>query len=555
MSTIGLRALDVVAEQHAWLNAADALVLVQTAKSCLSVAKRAVIRRPGGVLVAPNLVGVPEARRRKLGGTTGLCAIARLLDGVMVQACALAHISNLHALAASELARVLGHCSTVVLQDCFSPPLVRSTTLRELRIGYGRLGTDQLSALVAACPPQLEGLILAGCSVSTKDPFLAALGRAPCAPNLRRLDLAGMKKLTGDGFNEHLRNRLPRLETLGLDGCDNVDIGDVLIIGQTEAPYPALRSLHAERLAPSKRRPYPGPSEEYVGAVYAVACCIWMALTDVCLAGQCNGAWTLDRHKNPVWEGALGRHGDDAAASGLGGIEAAMDGIEAAGGPVPSANGRDRATRAVTALRRLDTRGRVALPVAIYYVWRTAPFLIDLDVSNSDDDVPGRLVKLCARLPALCSLSVASLEPSLDDARLAAALAALPNPTRLRLLDVSGNASITSDGVADAKRRIRIPQIVSKIKARLVVVARGIDGVSQRRPRARCGGGDCCSFERHGVQMVKQDAFGCATCGLDGRGDALCTTCATTCHKGHNVFYIGHIKMYCDCPRTCGNCG
>ena len=63
MSTLGLRALDVVAEQHVWLNAADALVLVQTAKSCLSVAKRAVIRRPGGVLVAPNLVGVPEARR------------------------------------------------------------------------------------------------------------------------------------------------------------------------------------------------------------------------------------------------------------------------------------------------------------------------------------------------------------------------------------------------------------------------------------------------------------------------------------------------------------
>jgi hypothetical protein len=87
------------------------------------------------------------------------------------------------------------------------------------------------------------------------------------------------------------------------------------------------------------------------------------------------------------------------------------------------------------------------------------------------------------------------------------------------------------------------------------VVARGIDGVSQRRPRARCGGGDCCSFERHGVKMMKQDAFGCATCGLDGRGDALCTHCATTCHKGHNVFYIGHIKMYCDCPRTCGNCG
>ena len=539
MSTLGLRALDVVAEQHAWLNAADALVLVQAAKSCLSVAKRAAIRRPGGVLVAPNLVGVPEARRRKLGGTTGLCAIARLLEGAKVQACTLAHISNLHSRAASELAGVLGHCSTLVLQDCFSLPLVR-TTLRELRIGYGRLGTDQLSALVAACPPQLEGLILAGCSVSTKDPFLAALGRAPCAQNLRRLDLAGMKKLTGDGFNDHLRNRLPRLEMLGLDGCDNADMGSILFIHDTVAPFPALRRLHAARLAPSKR-PYPGPWEESMQAGLAVLSCVWMALTDVCLAGQSNGAWTLDRHKNPVWEGGLATHGDEAAAVCI----VPFEGEAAAAGGVASANSRDRAARAVTALRRLDAGGRVALAVAVYVVWRAAPSLIDLDVSNSDDDVPGRLVKLCARLPALCSLSVACIEPSLDDARLRAALAALPNPTRLRLLDVSGNASITSAGVADAKRRCG---------PRLVVVARGIDGVSQRRPRARCGG-DCCSFERHGVKMLKQDAFGCATCGLDGRGDALCTHCATTCHKGHNVFYIGHIKMYCDCPRTCGNCG
>jgi hypothetical protein len=538
MSTLGLRALDVVSEQHAWLNAADALVLVQTAKSCLSVAKRAAIRRPGGVLVAPNLVGVSEARRRKLGGTTGLCAIARLLDGVKVQACALAHISNLHSRAASELAGVLGHCSTLVLQDCFSLPLVH-TTLRELRIGYGRLGTDQLSALVAACPPQLEGLILAGCSVSTKDPFLAALGRAPCAPNLRRLDLAGMKKLTSQGFNGHIRDRLPRLEMLGLDGCDNVDMGEILFIHDTVAPFPALRRLHAARLAPSKR-PYPGPRNEALQAGLAVLSCVWMALTDVCLAGQCNGAWTLDRHKNPIWEGALDRHGDEAAAACI----VSFEGRAAAAGGVASANSRDRATRAVSALRRLDARGRVALPVAIYYVWRAAPSLIDLDVSNSDDDVPGRLVKLCARLPALCSLSVACFEPSLDDARLRAAIEALPNPTRLRLLDVSGNASITSAGVADAKRRCG---------PRLVVVARGIDGVSQRRPRARCGG-DCCSFERHGVKMFKQDAFGCATCGLDGRGDALCTHCATTCHEGHNVFYIGHIKMYCDCPRTCGLC-
>ena len=539
MSTLGLRALDVVSEQHVWLNAADALILVQTAKSCLSVAKRAAIRRPGGVLVAPNLVGVPEARRRKLS-YAGLQALVRLLDGAKVQACTLLNVRIIGTRAFSELTGVLGHCSTLLMRDCFSLTPVHLTALRELRVSYGALGTEGLSMIVAACPPQLEGLILAGCSVTTKDPFLAALGSAPCAQNLRRLDLAGMKKLTGEGFNEYVRGRLPRLETLGLDGCDDVDIGEVLFIDDAVAPFPALRRLHAARLAPSKR-PYPGPMHEAMQAAVAFNSCTWMALTDVCLAGQCNGSWHLDRHKNPYWEETLRVHGDEAAAASL---VFFFEGGAAVGSVVASANSRDRAARAVTALRRLDARGRVALTVAVFLVWRAAPSLIDLDVSNSDDDVPGRLVTLCARLPALCSLSVACIEPSLDDARLRSALEALPNPTRLHLLDVSGNASITSAGVADAKRRCG---------PRLVVVARGIDGVSQRRPRARCGG-DCCSFERHGVKMMKQDAFGCATCGLDGRGDALCTHCATTCHKGHNVFYIGHIKSYCDCQRTCGLC-
>ena len=264
MSTLGLRALDVVAEQHAWLNAADALVLVQTAKSCLSVAKRAVIRRPGGVLVAPNLVGVPEARRRKLS-YAGLQALVRLLDGAKVQACTLLHVKLLDARSHAELSEVLGHCSTLLMRDCFSLTPVHLTALRELRVSYGALGTETLNSIVAACPPQLEGLILAGCSAKTKDPFLAALGSAPCAQNLRRLDLAGMKKLTGDGFNDHLRNRLPRLEMLGLDGCDNVSMGEILFILDTVAPFPALRRLHAARLAPSKR-PYPGPWNEALQA-------------------------------------------------------------------------------------------------------------------------------------------------------------------------------------------------------------------------------------------------------------------------------------------------
>ena len=292
MSSLGNKALDVIAEQHAWLNAADALVLVQTAKSCLSVAKRAAIRRPGGVLVAPNLLGVSEARRRKLG-STGLRALARLLEGVKIQACALAHVTNKNCRSCfDDLAGVLRSCSTLALQACVSMTLVRSTTLRELRISYGNLSTDTLSALVTACPPLLEVLSLAGCSVLTKDPFLAALGGAPCAPNLRRLDLAGMKKLTSDGINgsgsgdDGLRDRLPRLEMLGLDGCDNVDIGSILILLDSVPPFPALRSLHAARAAPSTL-PYPGPFGEAIAAAIATCSVTWMALTDVCLAEQC----------------------------------------------------------------------------------------------------------------------------------------------------------------------------------------------------------------------------------------------------------------------------
>ena len=124
-----------------------------------------------------------------------------------------------------------------------------------------------------------------------------------------------MKKLTSQGF-AYIRNRMPRLEMLGLDGCDNVSMGEILFILDTVAPFPALRRLHAARLAPSKR-PYPGPWNEALQAGLAVDSCTWMALTDVCLAGQCNGAWTLDRHKNPYWQGALATHGDEAAAASI----------------------------------------------------------------------------------------------------------------------------------------------------------------------------------------------------------------------------------------------
>ena len=252
-----------------------------------------------------------------------------------------------------------------------------------------------------------------------------------------------------------------------------------------------------------------------------------------------NGTWWT-RRKNPIFEGALERHGADAAAACLTCFTHPGQVIDAV-----SANSRDRAARAVTALRRLNTRGRIALSAAIFLVWRAAPNLVALDVSNSDDDVAGRLAKLCGRLPALRSLAVACLEPPLEDAGLEAALAALPNPTRMRLLDVSGNASLTSVGVADATRRCG---------PRFVVVARGVDGV-RRRPRPRCGCGDsCCSFERTGARMVKQDAFGCATCSLAGQGDAICGHCVATCHEGHSTFYLGHFKMFCDCPRMCGDC-
>ena len=298
--------------------------------------------------------GVPEARRRKLS-YAGLQALVRLLDGAKVQACTLLHVKLLDARSTAEINEVLGHCSTLLMRDCFSLTPVHLTALRELRVSYGALGTETLNSIVAACPPQLEGLILAGCSATTKDPFLAALGSAPCAQNLRRLDLAGMKKLTSQGFNGHIRDRLPRLEMLGLDGCDNVDMGEILFIHDTVAPFPALRRLHAARLAPSKR-PYPGPWNEALQAGLAVDSCCWMGLTDVCLAGQCNGAWHLDRHKNPYWQGAISAHGDEAAAASIVCFERG-----AAVGGGASANSRDRAARAVTAA----SSPKVAAPAAV----------------------------------------------------------------------------------------------------------------------------------------------------------------------------------------------
>ena len=250
MSTLGLRALDVVAEQH------------RLAERCrranpgadgqeLSVRREARRYKTAGRCARRAEFGgrARGAARRKLS-YAGLQALVRLLEGAKVQACTLLHVKLLDARSHAELSEVLGHCSTLLMRDCFSLTPVHLTALRELRVSYGALGTEVLNSIVAACPPQLEGLILAGCSATTKDPFLAALGSAPCAQNLRRrLDLAGMKKLTSQGFNGHIRDRLPRLEMLGLDGCDNVDMGEILFIHDTVAPFPrcAVFMRHAWR--------------------------------------------------------------------------------------------------------------------------------------------------------------------------------------------------------------------------------------------------------------------------------------------------------------------
>ena len=73
---------------------------------------------------------------RNLGGVLGgnRARHVVLLDGAKVQACTLLHVKLLDARSAAELTEVLGHCTTLLMRDCFSLTPVHLTALREMLV-------------------------------------------------------------------------------------------------------------------------------------------------------------------------------------------------------------------------------------------------------------------------------------------------------------------------------------------------------------------------------------------------------------------------------------
>ena len=65
-----------------------------------------------------------------------------------------------------------------------------------------------------------------------------------------------------------------------------------------------------------------------------------------------------------------------------------------------------------------------------------------------------------------------------------------------------------------------------------------------------------CSYALHGEEMIVQKFFGCRTCGLtedrssEERWLGCCEACAYSCHRGHDIWFIGWQKGFCDC-ETC----
>ena len=60
---------------------------------------------------------------------------------------------------------------------------------------------------------------------------------------------------------------------------------------------------------------------------------------------------------------------------------------------------------------------------------------------------------------------------------------------------------------------------------------------------------NCCTLQFTGFSHspdTEQEMYICKTCSIDF-GRFLCSACARTCHKGHDVVYIGTGRGFCDC--------
>jgi len=55
-----------------------------------------------------------------------------------------------------------------------------------------------------------------------------------------------------------------------------------------------------------------------------------------------------------------------------------------------------------------------------------------------------------------------------------------------------------------------------------------------------------CTFSKTQRNYQQQHWYMCYTCGLNGQ-EGVCSTCAKTCHKGHEVVYCRISSFFCDC--------
>ena len=403
-----LLVIETVAE-HAVLDAFDAVTLAVVSRSCRGAARRAVSRRFGAVTVAPYLCDLGEASRRTLDGR-GLRALARLLSGGGGVECVLDRLlgasdAALAAFCASP--NVAARCERLAVRAC---PRLRSPgalvgalpRLRTLSLERcGQLADAELRGALAAAPPTLEGLSVAGCSVTTTDAFLVCAAAAPCAPSLAFLDVSGMKKLTVRGLAA-LGRAAGALRSLRLDGCDGVDVAALL---RDAALFPALAEIHAKRGSPGAAR----RSDLFAGLAARPR------LEVASLAAQCFFAAT--------------RRGPRDAA------------------PV--------AAVAAPRLARLELQGCSVDAVAVAF-FRGGPRrgLLALDLSACSGAAREDLEAVAAKCPDLRSLRLACLAPTLTSDALCGLVAELPRPERLKLLDVTWNDGVTAGGVRRAAERL-----------------------------------------------------------------------------------------------------
>lgn len=509
MADRGLAVVELAALND-WLDAAAALELVKASKACRGAATRAAYRRAGGLLIAPNLRGVSEAARRKLD-RRGLGALSRLLEGetTRIHACALERLPRADDAAVQDFVlSTLDDAQTLTVHQIPARLTMFSSEAKALESDSPNQNpSSRLLRRAATVLPRLKVLHV-GCGHLSS--FRLGEILRMCPRTVEHISLAGCSVDMRDEILEEVSlpvgltlrslnlaglRRLTaaniyklgfRLTSLEVLGLDGCDVALETIL-RIRTCFPALRTLHATRSELARHVSLDDP----------------MRLVAALAARQLESIGVGGRLKKRTTRSA------------------------AAGPPLVVDTPRipDR-------LRRLDATD-AAFSFVYQLIGAGAPTLLALDLTACSDADSRRIGALVARLPQLRLLRLAAVDPPLCDAGLSFVLAELAAPQKLRLLDLS-NTAVTKDGVADASRRCG-PQ--------LIVRARGVDGVTRaRRPRARGG----CAFDAPNGDLFKtRDAFMCASC-----PDAvICARCAETSRNlGHEVLFLGTMKMYCDGP-------